>query len=188
MRNCASRRSSPTIPATMMRCSRWLPPKLNSESRRMSEKYLNEVLKRSPANLRSNMALALLKVAHQDLAGAEQILKGAIQQAPKSDDAVVALATLYIGMGRFPEAEPLLTKAIQLNPDNTDAWISLGSVQLKSRQEGARGTVFQTCRRIAQDQSSFGLRRFSHTPGSASSSDCLPRANVCGQCERPRRA
>ena len=42
-----------------------------------AEKYLNEVLKRSPANLRSNMALALLKVAQKDLAGAEQILKGA---------------------------------------------------------------------------------------------------------------
>jgi len=96
-----------------------------------SEKYLNEAMKRSPANLRSKMALALLRVADKDMAGAEQILKGAIQQVPNSDDAVVALATLYAGMGRFPEAEPLFVKATQLNPDNTVAWMSLGSTQLK---------------------------------------------------------
>ena len=115
-----------------------------------SEKYLNEVMKRSPANLRSKMALALLRVADKDLAGAEQILKGAIQQVPNSDDAVVALATLYAGMGRFSEAEPLFMKATQLNPDNTDAWMSLGSTQLKGRQKGARGAVLQTRGRITE--------------------------------------
>ncbi|MCX6629961.1 MAG: tetratricopeptide repeat protein, partial [Candidatus Solibacter sp.] len=112
-----------------------------------AERYLNEVLKRSPANLRSKMALALLKVAEQDLTGAEQILKGAIQQAPASDDAVVALATLYAGMGRLSEAEPLFMKGIQLNPGNTDAWISLGSLQLKA---GKKAVAEQSFKRAAE--------------------------------------
>ena len=34
-----------------------------------AEKYLNDVLKRSPANVRSIMALALLKVSQKDLTG-----------------------------------------------------------------------------------------------------------------------
>ncbi len=89
-----------------------------------AEKYLVMWSKRSPSNLRSQMALALLKVSEKDLAGAEQVLKTAIQQVPGSDDAVVALANLYVGMDRFSEAEPLFLKGVQLNPDNSDAWIA----------------------------------------------------------------
>ena len=112
-----------------------------------SEKYLNEVMKRAPANLRSKMALALLRVADKDLAGAEQILKEAVRQFPKSDDAVAALATLYAGMGRLPEAEPLFVKATQLNPDNTVAWMSLGSTQLKT---GKKVLAEQSFKRAAE--------------------------------------
>ena len=112
-----------------------------------SEKYLKEVVKRSPDSLRPKIALALVKVTENDLASAEELLRVAAQQAPGSDDVIVALGHLEAGMGKTAEAVAMFQKAIQMDADNTDAWISLGSLQLEG---GDAKAAEQSFRRAAE--------------------------------------
>ena len=97
-----------------------------------AEKYLNEVLQRSPTNLKSAIALAQVKLAQKDYTGAEQVLKQTVEKSPGSPDAVTALGALYAGTGRLPESEEMFRKAVQLDPKSVGALAALAELQMRT--------------------------------------------------------
>jgi tetratricopeptide (TPR) repeat protein len=111
-----------------------------------AEKYLSEVLERSPQHLKSAIAMAQVKLSQKDFQGSEAILKKAVELSPKSSDTVAALGTLYAVTGKLADAEGVLRKAVELDPNNAGALTALGAVQLRA---GKKSDAEQTYKQIA---------------------------------------
>ncbi len=94
-------------------------------------RLLSETLARFPARLQSSVALAKVRLAQQDFAGAEDVLKTAAQNAPQSSAAALALARFYVLTAKLTEAERYLKTAVRLDPKNGPAWITLATIQLQ---------------------------------------------------------
>ena len=82
----------------------------------LAERDLQRALEKSPANLRSSISLAYLKLAEKNPAEAERILQKAVQSAPTSVEAVLALASFHLRIGRKSDAESEIKHAIELDP------------------------------------------------------------------------
>ncbi len=79
---------------------------------------LEETLKKFPSRLQTSMELARLKVAKNDVPGAEEILQKAVANDPKSSPAELALGQIYMLANEPAKAEIELRKAIQLDAKN----------------------------------------------------------------------
>src|ERR1035437_619838 len=111
-----------------------------------AEAHLEQALRKSPTHLRSSVALAQVRLARKDVAGAEQVLIQAATQAPKSPEPRVYLGAFYLAQGKTAEAEQQFRQALAIDPKNGAALINLGAMQEKARQTDQ---AEQTYRQVA---------------------------------------
>ena len=98
--------------------------------------------RRFPANLRSSIQLARLRLSQRDLNGAVEVLTKATASAPKSPDAAVALGELYLLVNQPDHAEPEFRRAIGLDPKNGPALMGLAAIQIAAeRMDQAEQTL-----------------------------------------------
>src|SRR5579883_913967 len=90
-------------------------------------KQLDETLRRFPSRLQTSVELAKLRIAHNEFAAAEQVLKQAVASAPQSSDAESALGQLYMVTKEPAKAEIEFRKAIQLDPKNGTAMLGIAA-------------------------------------------------------------
>ena len=120
-----------------------------------AERHLRSVLTQFPADLRTSMALAVVKIEQNDLKGAEDVLKTAAAHQPPVADAFIALAEFYASTKRLTEAELLCRRALEINPKSTIALLDLAGIQMRLGQQAA---AEQTYLRLAR----VGDKRYSH--------------------------
>ena len=97
-------------------------------------KRLQDVLEKFPAHLQSAVALARVKLARQDVDGAEDVLKKAVESAPKSADAAVALGQFYLARRKMELGEPQVRHALELDPRNPSALLTLAAIQVNANR------------------------------------------------------
>ena len=111
-----------------------------------AETHLEQALRKSPTHLRSSVALAQVRLARKDVAGAEQVLIQAAAQAPKSPEPRVYLGGFYLAQGKTAEAEQQFRQALAIDPKHGAALINLGAMQEKA---GQTDQAEQTYRQVA---------------------------------------
>lgn len=111
-----------------------------------AEAHLEQALRKSPTHLRSSVALAQVRLARKDVAGAEQVLIQAAAQAPKSPEPRVYLGGFYLAQGKTAEAEQQFRQALVIDPKHGAALINLGAMQEKA---GQTDQAEQTYRQVA---------------------------------------
>jgi cellulose synthase operon protein C len=99
-----------------------------------AQSYLERAIRKAPGEVKSWVGMAEVKMAHNDVAGAENALKQATVNAPKSPEARNFLGEFYAGHGRAPEAEQQFRQALALDPKNGNALMDLGAMQEKAGQ------------------------------------------------------
>lgn len=107
---------------------------------------LEQALRKSPSHLKSWLALAQVKLARKDVAGAERALLQASTQLPKSPAPRVYLGEFYLAQGRAPAAEQYFRQALALDPKNGPALMDLGAMQVRA---GQTDQAEQTYRQVA---------------------------------------
>ncbi len=127
-------------------------------------KLVEEAIQKFPSNLSSALLLARFKLARNDAAGAEAVLRQAAGQAPKSPQARLALADFYVRTGKPGQAETELKRALQLDPKYGLALLTLGMLQ---ESQNRLGEAEQTYRQAAQlpdrnYRAAYGLFLFHH--------------------------
>ncbi|MBV8844440.1 MAG: tetratricopeptide repeat protein [Bryobacterales bacterium] len=90
---------------------------------------LEQALRKAPADLRTSISLARLKLSQKDVDGAERALKDAVQHAPNSVHAALALSQFRASIGKLDEAEAEAHRAVSLDPKNGTALLTLAYVQ-----------------------------------------------------------
>src|SRR5689334_7174444 len=80
-----------------------------------AEKHLEEAFAKFPAHLASAVNLARVKLAHNDIAGAEQVLKKTADQKPLSANAFIALGNLYLRTGKPADGEKQFRRASEID-------------------------------------------------------------------------
>jgi tetratricopeptide (TPR) repeat protein len=107
-------------------------------------KLLGQAMEKFPADLRSAVVLAGVKLSQNNPAGAEAALKRAATNAPKSAEAALALGRLYLQLSKAEQAEPELQRALTLNPEYAPALLSLAQLQMnRNRPDQAEQTSKQ---------------------------------------------
>src|ERR1700691_1788471 len=99
-----------------------------------AQSHLEQALRHSPGHLKSWVALAQVKLARNDVAGAEKALKEASTNLPKSPEPKVYLGEFYLSHGRAPEAEQQFRQSLAMDSKNGPALIDLGALQVKTGQ------------------------------------------------------
>jgi tetratricopeptide (TPR) repeat protein len=106
-------------------------------------RYLERSLGKFPQRLRSSITLAAVKLSHQDVAGAEQILKKAVSEAPQSAEPLIALAELYLMVHKTHEAEAPLRRALDLEPRNAPGLLLLARIQSAAGRSEEAGDLYR---------------------------------------------
>ena len=91
-------------------------------------------LQKAPGQLKSSVALAQLRVARKDFAGAEEVLKQATAPASKSPDPWVHLGRFYLTQNKMPDAEQQFRHALTIDPKHALALVSLAGLQQHAGQ------------------------------------------------------
>jgi tetratricopeptide (TPR) repeat protein len=91
-------------------------------------------VERFPADLKSAVALARVRVSKNDPSGAEKVLKSAAEHAPQSSDAALALGRLYIQLHKYSLAEAEIRRALKLNHQSAPALLSLATIQMNTNR------------------------------------------------------
>ena len=99
------------------------------------EAHLEQALRKSPAHLKSSVALAQARLARRDVNGAEVALKQASAQNPKSPDPLVYLGEFYLALGRTAEAEQQFHRALGIDAKHGPALLALGAMQVRAGQQ-----------------------------------------------------
>jgi len=118
-----------------------------------AEKRFQETLDRFPAHLGAIAGAARMRLARNDIPGAEAVLKKAADLKPPVVPAVVALAELYTLTNRYTEADARFGQALQMEPSSAPALIGLAG--LRARQ-GKREEAESILKRV----SALGEGRF----------------------------
>jgi tetratricopeptide (TPR) repeat protein len=106
-----------------------------------AEKAFDEILSKSPQNLRTAVALARLKIGSKDTAAAEAVLKKVVRESPGSAHAATVLGVFYVATGRDQLAEVQFRSALQIDPKYAPCLIQLAQLQgRQGRQEIAAET------------------------------------------------
>ncbi len=117
-----------------------------------AQAYLEHALRKSPGHLASWVTLAQVKLARNDVAGAEKALLQASAQLPKSPAPRVYLGQFYLSRGRTPEAEQQFRQALAIDPKNGPALINLARMQLKAGQPDLAEQTYRQAAALPQRQ------------------------------------
>jgi tetratricopeptide (TPR) repeat protein len=117
-----------------------------------AEQYLDQALAKVPSSFGSSVLLAKVKMAGNDLKGAEKVLKDSLQQSPKSPDAWVALGNFYTVIGRHPDALQAFESALNIEPQYPLALISLAEAQHRSGQKEKAVETFRQLSKLPDPQ------------------------------------
>jgi putative PEP-CTERM system TPR-repeat lipoprotein len=112
-----------------------------------AEEDLQQELEKLPAHLQTSMDLAKIKLARQDLAGAEQVLQNAVKADPKSAAAALVLGRFYLLSGKQEQGQAEVRRALQLDPKNGPALMTLAQNQFNT---GHADEAERTYRQISQ--------------------------------------
>src|SRR5579859_7580891 len=97
-----------------------------------AEKHLEEAFAKFPAHLASAVNLAGVKLAHKDLAGAEQVLKTTTEQKPPSAGAFLALGRFYVSTGKVADGEKQFLRAVEIDPKSGPALLTLAVLEART--------------------------------------------------------
>ncbi len=97
-----------------------------------AEKHLEEAFAKFPAHLASAVNLAGVKLAHKDLAGAEQVLKTTTEQKPPSAGAFLALGRFYVSTGKVADGEKQFLRAVEIDPKSGPTLLTLAVLQART--------------------------------------------------------
>ena len=108
-----------------------------------AEHHLQQVLTKSPADLKASINLAMAKLSRKDVLGAEEILKKAAQTSP-TPNALIALGEFYVMIDRLGDAEQQLIRTLKVDSKNPLALIDLAALQVRAgRKDQAERTYTQ---------------------------------------------
>jgi tetratricopeptide (TPR) repeat protein len=114
--------------------------------------HLQQALEKSPAHLASAIALAQMKLAQKDAAGAEEVMKQAVRQNPKSAPAALALAQFYLRINRRDDGLAEIHRALGLDPKNGPALFALAGIQVQAGQKDAAEQTYARLSALAEKQ------------------------------------
>ncbi len=99
-----------------------------------AQSWLERALRKSPNHLSSWVAMAQVKLAQKDVAGAEKALQEASTRLPKSPEPRTYLGEFYMAHARAPEAEQQFRQALAIDPKYGPALMNLAAMQVKAGQ------------------------------------------------------
>lgn len=111
-----------------------------------AEKRFEETLARFPGHLGAVAGTARMRLARNDFAGAEAVLKEAAEMRPPAVPVVLALGELYVRMSRYEQARACFNQALGLEPDSAAALIGLADVSVR---EGKPDEAAAALKRVA---------------------------------------
>jgi tetratricopeptide (TPR) repeat protein len=103
---------------------------------------LQQGTEKAPKSIQTAASLAAMKLAANDLPGAEAVMQKLTEASPKSADAWLALSHFYRLVDKKPDADAAIRKAIEVHPENVDALFELALMQVRSRQMNDAGATF----------------------------------------------
>ena len=109
--------------------------------------YLERALAAAPQQVILAATVAQIKIAQNDVAGAERILKQAVEKSPNSAEPVILLGRFYFLSKRLKEADQQFQRALQLDPHSTAALFNLAVLELN---EGQKKEAEQNFQRLSQ--------------------------------------
>ena len=133
-------------------------------------KHLEEALAKAPANLKSSMELASLKLAQKDAAGAEAILKRSVEQAPRSAELAVVLGRFYWWGGNVNLAKTELRRALDIQPKYQSALFDLATLDLATGNPAAADRIYQQLSSLTENKhlhALFLIRQKNYDPAIA---------------------
>ncbi|MCX6629046.1 MAG: tetratricopeptide repeat protein [Candidatus Solibacter sp.] len=130
-----------------------------------AEKRLEESLKKFPSHMHAAVTLARMRLARNDLAGAEQILNKAAADDPQSAAAARAVGQLYLLLGKVDQAEPELLRAVRLDPQDGAALTDLAMVQVAGKRWREADQTYRTLASLADPKYRLVHARFQYRQG-----------------------
>jgi tetratricopeptide (TPR) repeat protein len=118
----------------------------NAAKPQEAEQHLEQALEHFPGHLKSAVMLARIKLASNDLPGAEEVLRKAAGASPAAPEPLVALGDLLNLAGKTVEAERQFQQALKIRPDYGPALLELASLRVRA---GKRDEADALYRKIA---------------------------------------
>ncbi len=129
--SAAAERSGDGDTATMISLVRTY---LSAGTPEKAETYLNDVIKRDPANAEARILLGSVHSAQGESDEAEAAFRAAIEADPTSADAYASLARLYRSVGRIDDADKVIREGLDASTGD-DEMLRL-SLAMRLEQEG----------------------------------------------------
>lgn len=114
--------------------------------------YLEEVLRRTPANARVLVLVGQIQVEKEQFEAAEKYFRRALDLDSKSPEAAYGLGLSLAKRGRSDEARGYFEQAIQARPDYADAINDLGALYMQQGKVNDAISAFQYGIRVSPDE------------------------------------
>ncbi len=104
-------------------------------NRQQAEAYAGDFYNLAPGNVAARKLLGVVKLAGEDYARVEELVRPVIAAVPEDVDAMNLLAATLLRQGKTDEGIELLTKVAELQPDSPVAQMRLGAGMLAGGEQ-----------------------------------------------------
>ncbi len=108
-----------------------------------AEVLLNQAFAQAPANVKSTVSLARLKLVQKDIAGAEQVLQKAVSSEPGSTDLLTALGNFYLAVNNPVRAEEQYRRVLEIDPKKGAVLAALADIKMRGKQIDEAGLLYE---------------------------------------------